>query len=57
MGVELGFLISPVVLITAVALTLTVMTGLAARILLLLEDLTHRQVPHVPPSCSAGTGG
>jgi hypothetical protein len=44
-GVEFGFLVSPAGLITAAVLTLTVMTGLAARIALLLEDTTHRQLP------------
>ena len=52
MGVELGFLVSPAVLITAAVLTLAVTTGLAARIGLLVEDLTHRQLPTKKPTPS-----
>jgi hypothetical protein len=40
MGADIGLLITPAVLITVAALTLTVATGLGARVGLFLEDLT-----------------
>jgi hypothetical protein len=46
---EFAFLMSPTVLIIAAALMFTVITGLAARIALFVEDLSHRQSPTKRP--------
>ena len=51
MGAEIGFLVSPAVLIIAVTFALAVATGLAARIWLLLEDLIQRQFLTDKPVC------